>query len=86
MTRRFGRLANYINELLNVREYRYQEPVTDDELPDGTELVEDDSKGAVYLEYWAWNDECCSCMSGGEKHGPYKYRVTVTVIPSGANI
>ena len=64
----------YIDELLAAREQRRQEPVTDDELPDDTQLLETESGGAVYLEYRTCGDESCSCMSGGAKHGPYKYR------------
>lgn len=64
----------YIDELLSDREQRRQQPVTETELPNDAELVESESSGAVYLEYRTCGDETCSCMSGGEKHGPYKYR------------
>lgn len=64
----------YIDELLAAREQRRQEPVTEDELPDEAQLLENESDGAVYLEHRTCGDESCSCMSGGEKHGPYKYR------------
>ena len=64
----------YIDELLDAREQRRQEPVTADELPTDAELVENDSSSAVYLEHRTCGDETCSCMNGGEKHGPYKYR------------
>jgi hypothetical protein len=64
----------YIDELLDTREQRRQEPVTEDELPKDVQVLENESSGAVYLEYRTCGDETCSCMSGGEKHGPYKYR------------
>lgn len=64
----------YIDELLAVREQRRQEPVTEDELPEDAHLLENRSSSAVYLEYRTCGDESCSCMSDGEKHGPYKYR------------
>lgn len=64
----------YIDELLAAREQRQSEPVTDNELPEGAHVLENESDGAVYLEYRTCGDENCSCMSGGEKHGPYKYR------------
>lgn len=64
----------YIDELLAVREQRQKEPVTEDELPKDAQVLENESAGAVYLEYRTCGDESCSCMSGGEKHGPYKYR------------
>lgn len=64
----------YIDELLAAREQRRSEPVTDDELPDDTQVLETKSGSAVYLEYRTCGDESCSCMSGGEKYGPYKYR------------
>jgi hypothetical protein len=66
----------YIDELLAAREQRRGEPVTEDELPNDAQLLDrpHDSTGAVYLEYRTCGDESCSCMSGGAKHGPYKYR------------
>ena len=64
----------YIDELLTAREQRRQEPVTEDELPEDAERLEHESSSAVYLEYRTCGDETCSCMSGGEKHGPYRYR------------
>jgi hypothetical protein len=65
---------DYIDNLLSVRERRRREPVTEDELPGDADLIENDSSGAIYLEYRTCGDETCSCMSGGDKHGPYKYR------------
>ncbi|WP_122090936.1 DUF6788 family protein [Halalkalicoccus subterraneus] len=64
----------YIDELLAAREQRRSEPVTESELPEDVNVLESESSGAVYLEYRTCGDESCSCMSGGEKHGPYKYR------------
>ena len=62
----------YIDELLAAREQRRQEPVTEDDLPENAHLLENESSSAVYLEYRTCGDTTCSCMSGGEKHGPYK--------------
>lgn len=66
----------YIDELLAARKQRRNQPVTEDELPEDAQVLEkdDESPGAVYLEYRTCGDQSCSCMSGGEKHGPYKYR------------
>jgi hypothetical protein len=64
----------YIDELLEAREQRRKELVTEDELLDEAQLLEAESSGVVYLEYRTCGDESCSCMSGGEKLGPYKYR------------
>ena len=64
----------YIDELLAAREQRRQELVTKDELPEDVHLLENGSISALYLEYRTCGDGSCSCMSGGEKHGPYKYR------------
>lgn len=64
----------YIEALLATREQRRQEPVTEDELPADAQVLDNESSGAVYLEYRTCGDETCSCMSSGEKHGPYKYR------------
>lgn len=66
--------TKYIDELLTAREQRRSEPVTEDELPEDSQVLENESDGAVYLEYRTCGDESCSCMSGGTKHGPYKYR------------
>lgn len=64
----------YIDELLIAREQRRQKPVTEDELPPDSQVLENESRGAVYLEYRTCGDETCSCMRDGQKHGPYKYR------------
>ncbi|MFC7010035.1 DUF6788 family protein [Halalkalicoccus salilacus] len=64
----------YIDELLAAREQHRQEPVTEDDLPEDAQLLENESSSAVYLEYRTCGDESCSCMNDGEKHGPYKYR------------
>ena len=62
----------FIDELI---EYQ-QRPVEPADLPDNAEPVEDDDgeKGTVVEQYRTCGDETCSCMTGGEKHGPYKYR------------
>lgn len=64
----------YIDALLTARGQRRQEPVTEDELPKDVQVLENESSGAIYLEHRTCGDEACSCMSSGEKHGPYKYR------------
>lgn len=67
-------VQEYVGELLAAREQRRSEPVTEDELPEDAQVLANESDGAVYLEYRTCGDESCSCMSGGAKHGPYKYR------------
>ncbi|MFC6907023.1 DUF6788 family protein [Halalkalicoccus tibetensis] len=67
-------VQEYVDELLAAREHRRSEPVSEDELPEDAQVLENESSGAVYLEYRTCGDESCSCMSGGAKHGPYKYR------------
>ncbi|WP_114579158.1 DUF6788 family protein [Saliphagus sp. LR7] len=64
----------YIDQLLADRERRREDPVTEDELPDDVDVVEEDSDGTVYHEYRTCGDDTCQCMSGGSKHGPYAYR------------
>lgn len=64
----------YIDQLLADREQRREELVTENELPDDAEVIEERSNGTVYLEYRTCGDETCHCMSGGGKHGPYRYR------------
>jgi hypothetical protein len=64
----------YIDELLAAREQCRQESVTEDDLPENAQLLENELSSAVYLEYRTCGDTTCPCMSGGEKHGPYKYR------------
>ncbi|MFC6906735.1 DUF6788 family protein [Halalkalicoccus tibetensis] len=79
-------VQDYVDELLAAREQRRSEPVTEDELPEDAQVLENESDGAVYLEYRTCGDESCSCMSGGAEHGPYKYRAYRTVIPCGESI
>jgi hypothetical protein len=55
----------YIEALLNYRELLSEEPIG-----------EEDSHGTILHEYRTCGDESCQCMSGGEKHGPYRYRVS----------
>lgn len=62
----------YIDALLTARER--EEPVSEEGLPAGGEPVGSGSSGTVYLEHRTCGDETCSCMNGGEKHGPYRYR------------
>ncbi|MFC4990586.1 DUF6788 family protein [Saliphagus infecundisoli] len=64
----------YIDQLVADRERRQEEPVTEDELPDDVDVVEEDSDGTIYHEYRTCGDDTCQCMSGGPKHGPYAYR------------
>lgn len=67
-------VEEYIDELIVEREQRRKESVTEDELPDAAHLVETGSSGTVYLEHRTCGDGSCSCMNGGAKRGPYKYR------------
>jgi hypothetical protein len=62
----------YIDALI---EYQ-QRPIEPADLPDDAEPVEtaDRGKGTIVEQYRTCGDETCSCMTGGEKHGPYKYR------------
>ncbi|MFC4989362.1 DUF6788 family protein [Saliphagus infecundisoli] len=64
----------YIDQLIADRERHREEPVTEDELPNDVDVVEEDSDGTVYHEYRTCGDDTCQCMSGGSKHGPYAYR------------
>lgn len=64
----------FIDELLAAREQRREQPISEGELPADAEVIEEESTGTIYLEYRTCGDETCSCMSGGQKHGPYKYR------------
>jgi hypothetical protein len=54
-----------------------QRPVEEDDLPDSAESVDgesDERTGTVVMEKVTCGDESCKCMTGDEKHGPYKYR------------
>lgn len=64
----------YVEALLNYHDLLDEQPIQEEELPDDAELLQD-SKGAIMSEYRTCGDESCHCMSGGEKHGPYRYRV-----------
>lgn len=62
---------DWIDELLAHRD----QPVTDSELPDDAEPVNEDSgSGTVVEEMVTCGDDSCECMDGGDKHGPYLYR------------
>jgi hypothetical protein len=55
-----------------------QRPVAPTDLPDNAEPVDAANDmggrpGIVVKQRRTCNDETCQCMTGGEKHGPYKY-------------
>lgn len=52
---------------LLVSYYGLSEPVEDESDSDG-------QQGAIVKQYRMCGDETCSCMTGGEGHGPYHYR------------
>jgi hypothetical protein len=62
----------YIDELIDWQ----QRPVELADLPDNAEPVDDDDdgQGTIVEQYRTCGDESCHCLSGGKKHGPYKYR------------
>ena len=67
----------YVEALIEYKEQLAEQPITDDDpdLSDDAEVVEDNgSDGKVFYEYRTCGDDSCHCMSGGEKHGPYRYR------------
>lgn len=68
-------IREFVDALLEQKATLADEPINEDELPEDADIVEEGPKGTVYLEYRTCGDESCRCMSGGEKHGPYKYRV-----------
>ena len=55
----------YIDELLTARKQRRQELVTEDDLPENAQLLENKLSSAIYLEHRICGDETCSYMSGG---------------------
>lgn len=62
----------YIDALLDYR----TAAVAADELPADADPVDTDDggEGTLVKEKVTCGDDSCSCMSGGEKHGPYLYR------------
>lgn len=62
----------YIDALI---EYQ-QRPIDPADLPDDAAPVDpaDGRKGTIVEQCRTCGDETCSCMTGGEKHGPYNYR------------
>jgi hypothetical protein len=63
----------YIDELIEWQD----RPVEPADLPDDAEPVEDSDdsqQGTIVEQYRTCGDETCHCLTGGEKHGPYKYR------------
>jgi hypothetical protein len=64
----------YVEALLNYRELLAEKPIGEEDLPEDSEIVEEGPKGTILYEYRTCGDESCHCMSGGKKHGPYRYR------------
>lgn len=67
-------IREYVNALLEYKEQLDNQPIETDDLSDDIEVVDEGPKGTVVVEHRTCGDESCHCMSGGEKHGPYKYR------------
>lgn len=68
-------VCEYVEALITHRDRLDEQPIQEEELPDDSELVDEGSTGSIMIEYRTCGDESCHCMSGGKKHGPYKYRV-----------
>lgn len=68
-------VREYIDSLINHKKLLAEQPIDESEVPENTELVDEGPKGSILHEYRTCGDESCHCMSGGEKHGPYRYRV-----------
>lgn len=64
----------FVDDLLAYKDQLEDQPVGEDDLSSDVEILEESSKGTVYLEHRTCGDESCHCMKGGEKHGPYRYR------------
>lgn len=67
-------LSEYVDAMIEHK----RRPVAADEIPDDAERVEesdDGEKGTIYLRKNTCGDDTCHCANGGEKHGPYEYRV-----------
>ncbi len=67
-------ISKYVEALINYREQLDDQPIQE-ELPADAEIVDEGPKGSIMIEYRTCGDESCHCMNGGEKHGPYRYRV-----------
>jgi hypothetical protein len=66
-------VRDFVDALLDYR--RGEVPPSD--LPDDADPVDTDDdggRGTLVKEKVTCGDETCSCMDGGEKHGPYLYR------------
>ncbi|WP_336346065.1 DUF6788 family protein [Halalkalicoccus ordinarius] len=68
-------VREYVEALLNYHALLDEQPIDESYLPEDAELVEETPKGSIMNEFRTCGDESCHCMSGGEKHGPYRYRV-----------
>ena len=69
-------LKGYGDSYDNIVRQLDEQPIQEEDLSGDVEVVEEGPKGTVYKEYRTCGDESCHCMSGGEKHGPYKYRAS----------
>ena len=67
-------ISEYVEALLTHKAQLAEQPIEADDLPDNAKLVET-PKGSNLIEYRTCGDESCHCLSGGKKHGPYRYRV-----------
>ncbi|WP_336364891.1 hypothetical protein [Halalkalicoccus salilacus] len=64
----------FVATLLEHKASLADRPINAGDLPEDAEIVEHEPKRTVYLEHRTCGGESCHCISGGEKHGPYKYR------------
>ena len=83
---RFRELKEYGDSYDDIVRQLDEQPIQEEDLSGDVEVVEEGPKGTVYKEYQTCGDESCHCMSGGEKHGPYKYRAYWRTVPSKKSI
>lgn len=52
-------IRKYVDALLEYKENLTDEPINENELPEGAEVIEEGAKGTVYNEYCTCSDESC---------------------------
>lgn len=67
-------LNAYVEELIEFRDQKVTEELTDDQHVVTDNKAGNSDKGTVVKEKVTCGDESCECMTDGEKHGPYLYR------------
>jgi hypothetical protein len=68
-------ISEYVEALINHKTLLAEPSSEPAELPEDSEGDQEGLTGSIHYEFRTCGDESCQCMTGGTKHGPYRYRV-----------